>query len=63
MLRNSILLVLMYAGSVFGQITITKDHMPGSGDAIEFSNARPINVDVSKTELMFLGLHRISKHG
>lgn len=49
MLRNSILLVLMYAGSVFGQITITKDHMPGSGDAIEFSNARPINVDVSKT--------------
>lgn len=49
MLRISILLALMVSLSAYGQITITKDHMPGSGDNIEYSTARPLNIDVSKT--------------
>jgi PKD repeat protein len=49
MLRISILLLSMSAMTVFGQITINKNHMPSSGDEIEYSTARPLNVDVSKT--------------
>lgn len=49
MLRNSILIFLMSAGTAFGQITINKNHMPGSGDAIEYSTAQTTNVDVDKT--------------
>jgi PKD repeat protein len=49
MLRISILLCCMAAVNVFGQITINKNHMPSSGDEIEYSNALAFGVDVSKT--------------
>ena len=49
MLRISILLCCMAAINVFGQITINKNHMPSSGDEIEYSTALAFGVDVSKT--------------
>lgn len=49
MLRISIFILMMSAASVYAQITINKDHMPSSGDEIEYSTASPIGVDVKKT--------------
>ncbi|MFT5723470.1 MAG: PKD repeat protein [Bacteroidia bacterium] len=49
MLRISFLFLLLSAATVYGQITINKNHMPGSGDNIEFSTAVPANINISKT--------------
>ncbi len=49
MLRISMITCLMWATSVLAQISITKNHMPSNGDAIEYSNASPINIEYSKT--------------
>ena len=49
MLRISILLLSMSSGYVFGQISINKSNMPSSGLTVEYSTARPTNIDVSKT--------------
>lgn len=48
-LRISILILCTSPVVSNGQITITKDHMPKVDDNIEFSDASPIGVDVSKT--------------
>jgi PKD repeat protein len=40
---------MMSAASVYAQISINKNHMPGSGDDIEYSTASPIGISVSKT--------------
>jgi hypothetical protein len=49
MLRLSSLSLLLISATCFGQISITKDHMPKSGDKIEYSTAISPTIDVKTT--------------